>query len=214
MANKKSLSPTIAEDGLLPEAPDSKAFHDFVTEEMKGLYWYGQQQAKWYARLQKAVQHPSFIKLLEEQAIAVNPQAEKIEQVFELLGEKAKGKKSPAFETVIEESTRLMAEMKKRSLLRDTLILLILQKAVLLQLASCDVAILASGKTGNEEIIHLLEENRKASMASTDQLAALAEELKTVNEAAASSPAGKKADSPEVAAVYDSINLTGKTTPQ
>lgn len=81
-----------------------------LIEELKDLYNAEKQLTKAMPKMAKKASSPKLKKAIEKHLEQTKEQVVRLEQVFELLGEKPKGKKCKAMEGLIEEAQELMQE--------------------------------------------------------------------------------------------------------
>lgn len=84
--------------------------HKLLIEELKDLYNAEKQLTKAMPKMAKKASSPKLKKAIEKHLEQTKQQVERLEQVFELLGEKPKSKKCKAMEGLIEEAQELMKE--------------------------------------------------------------------------------------------------------
>lgn len=81
-----------------------------LIEELKDLYNAEKQLTKAMPKMAKKATSPKLKKAIEKHLEQTKEQVVRLEQVFELLGEKPKGKKCKAMEGLVEEAKELMEE--------------------------------------------------------------------------------------------------------
>jgi ferritin-like metal-binding protein YciE len=89
---------------------EMESLQELFVEELRDLYSAEAQLLKAMPRMAKKAQHPELKAAIETHMQETQGQVERLEQVFELLGEKAKGKKCLAMEGLINEAKEHMSE--------------------------------------------------------------------------------------------------------
>jgi ferritin-like metal-binding protein YciE len=85
---------------------------DLFLETLKDIYYAEKQILKALPSMVKKSQTPKLKKALETHRNETLGQVERLEQVFELLGEKPRGKKCDAIEGIIKEAKEHMSEIE------------------------------------------------------------------------------------------------------
>jgi ferritin-like metal-binding protein YciE len=159
----KKASGSKKEDGKLKEF-----FHD----EIKDIYWAEQKLVKTLPKLAKAATsdelRDAFTSHLEETKEHVN----RLEQVFELLGEKAQAKKCDAMEGITEEGASIIEDTEDGTSTRDVALILAGQKAEHYEIATYGGLAQIAKTLGLNDVASLLEttlkEEKKADSALTE----------------------------------------------
>ena len=87
-----------------------KSLHDLYVEELRDLYSAENQLLKALPRMAKAASNGQLKAAFTEHLEVTRKQVERLDQIFEELGVKAKGKKCKAMEGLIEEGKEVLAE--------------------------------------------------------------------------------------------------------
>src|SRR5262245_40661816 len=87
-----------------------ETLHDLLVHELRDLYNAEKQILKAQPKMAKAASNPDLKAGFEQHARETERQVERLEQVFEQLGETVRGKKCEAIEGLIEEGKELMKE--------------------------------------------------------------------------------------------------------
>jgi ferritin-like metal-binding protein YciE len=153
------------EDGKLKEF-----FHD----EIKDIYWAEQKLVKTLPRLAKAATSDelrnAFTSHLEETKEHVN----RLEQVFELLGEKAHAKKCDAMEGITEEGASIIEDTEDGTSTRDVALILAGQKAEHYEIATYGGLAQIAKTLGLNDVASLLEATLKEEKKADSTLTELA----------------------------------------
>lgn len=95
---------------------------DLFVHTLKDVYYAEKQITKALPKMAKKADSAELRKAFEHHLEETNGQIERLEQVFELCGEKAKGEKCPAIEGIIKEAEEMMGDAKDADLLDATMI--------------------------------------------------------------------------------------------
>jgi ferritin-like metal-binding protein YciE len=79
---------------------------EFFVDELRDIYYAEKQIAKTLPKMKKAATSEELKQAFESHLTMTEEQVARLEQVFELLGEKAKGKTCEAIEGIIKEGRR------------------------------------------------------------------------------------------------------------
>jgi ferritin-like metal-binding protein YciE len=83
---------------------------ELLVDELKDIYNAEQQLTKALPRMAKKASHPQLKNAFETHLRETEAQVDRLEQVFEALGEKAKGKTCAAMKGILEEGKEIMGE--------------------------------------------------------------------------------------------------------
>lgn len=86
------------------------SLHDLYVNELKDLYHAEHQIIKTLPKMAEAASSPDLRRAFEEHLEQTRAQAERLEQIFQKLGEPAKGQKCKGMEGIINEGEDLMDE--------------------------------------------------------------------------------------------------------
>ncbi len=153
------------EDGKLKEF-----FHD----EIKDIYWAEQKLVKTLPKLAKAATsdelRDAFTNHLEETKEHVS----RLEQVFELMGEKAQAKKCDAMEGITEEGASIIEDTEDGTSTRDVALILAGQKAEHYEIATYGGLAQIAKTLGLNDVSALLETTLKEEKKADSTLTELA----------------------------------------
>lgn len=90
--------------------PMSKNLHDAFLDELKDAYDGEKQLTRALPKMAKAANHPELAAAFEAHLEETKGQIEKLEQVFELLGEKPRGKHCDGIAGIVEEGKSILEE--------------------------------------------------------------------------------------------------------
>jgi ferritin-like metal-binding protein YciE len=125
--NKKS--------NLLNEA-DGEKLKELFVDGLKDIYWAEQHLAKALVKMAKNTTSEELKSAFELHTAQTTEHAATLEQVFELVGEKAKAKKCAAMEGLIEEANEIIESTDKGTMVRDCGLIMAAQKVEHYEIAS------------------------------------------------------------------------------
>lgn len=97
--------------------PADKDLNELFLDTLKDIYYAEKQILKTLPKMAKAAQSEKLSTALEKHQEETEGQIERLEQIFELLGKPARGKKCDAIEGIIDEGKEIMDEYKGTSAL-------------------------------------------------------------------------------------------------
>jgi len=100
----------------------------FMYDSLKDIYWAEKHLLKAIPRLAKAATNDELIAALEEHLSVTEEQVARLEQVFEIMGKKAQGKKCEAMEGLTKEAESVIEETEDGTATRDVGIIMSAQK--------------------------------------------------------------------------------------
>ncbi|WP_236264242.1 ferritin-like domain-containing protein [Dysgonomonas sp. Marseille-P4677] len=161
---------------------ENSEFHKFFIDELKDIYWAEQHLLEALPKLQKASTSKQLAMAFEKHAKETQKQIKKVEQVFEILGEKAEPKKCEAMEGLLKEADSIIEDTDKDTFTRDAGLILAAQKAEHYEIATYGTLRIFARHMGHEEVEKLLEEILQNEKGTDAYLTKIAED--SVNERA------------------------------
>jgi ferritin-like metal-binding protein YciE len=92
--------------------PREKTLEDLFGDTLKDIYYAEKRILKVLPKMAKAAESPKLRKGFEKHQMQTEGQIERLEQVFEIFGQPARGKKCDAIEGIIAEGDAIMKEFK------------------------------------------------------------------------------------------------------
>jgi len=140
-------------NGNSPESGLRKLFID----ELKDIYWAEKALVKALPKMAKKATSTELVEAIEEHLSVTETQVERLEQVFETLGEKASAKKCDAMAGLIEEAEEIMSEAEE-GVVRDAGIISAAQKVEHYEIASYGTLVSFANTLGESEAAKILEQ--------------------------------------------------------
>jgi ferritin-like metal-binding protein YciE len=149
---------------------------DLFLETLKDIYYAEKQILKALPAMVKKSQTPKLKKLLETHRGETLGQIERLEAVFELLGEKPRGKKCDAIEGIIKEGKEHMTEIKDE-LVRDAGIITSAQAVEHYEICRYGTLVSWAELLGHTKVARLLGQTLKEEKNADALLSGLAESV-------------------------------------
>ncbi|MGH9144744.1 MAG: ferritin-like domain-containing protein [Vicinamibacterales bacterium] len=148
--------------------------HDAFIDELKDSYDAEKQLTKALPKLAKAATSPELRQAFETHLEETRGHVERLEQVFELLDEKAKGKHCDGIAGIIEEGSSVMSEDFDDTTM-DACLIASGQRAEHYEIAAYGTLVTWARAMGHDEAADLLDETLNEEKAADEKLTTLAE---------------------------------------
>jgi ferritin-like metal-binding protein YciE len=172
----------------------ASTLHDAWLDELRDLYNAEKQITKALPRLAKAANNATLADVFESHLQETLGQIERLEQVFKLVGESARGKTCKGMTGILDEGKELMEEDFDEATTDATLIAAA-QKVEHYEIASYGTVIAWAEAMGHDEAATLLQETLDEEEAADEKLTAFAES--GINEQAANVAHGQEDENQE-----------------
>lgn len=190
-AESDAISRNDARDGASSLHNDHKEHHmsanvetmnDLFLDEIRDLYDAEKQLTKALPKMAKASSTPELKTAFEDHLQETQGHVDRLEEIFETLGEKATGKKCAAMTGLVKEGEEIISEMDEGAL-RDAGIIAAAQKVEHYEMSGYGSARTHAMMLGHTEIASRLEETLREEKAADRKLNDIAQTM--VNEEAA-----------------------------
>lgn len=161
----------------------SSEFREFFIDQLKDIYWAEKALHKALPKLMKASTSRKLAMAFDKHTKETEEQIGIVEQVFELMGEKAEAKKCEAMDGLVKEANSVIEDTQKDTYTRDAGLILAAQKAEHYEIASYGTLVIFAKDMGETEVAGLLQKILDNEKATDVSLTKVAEEY--VNERAA-----------------------------
>jgi ferritin-like metal-binding protein YciE len=165
-ASKNKAMPSKEEEGKLKEF-----FHD----EIKDIYWAEKKLVQTLPKLAKAATSEELRTAFTDHLEETKGHVSRLEQVFDLLGEKPQAKKCDAMEGITEEGASVIEDTDEGTATRDVALILAGQKAEHYEIATYGGLAQIAQTLGLDEIASLLESTLDEEKAADEKLTGIAE---------------------------------------
>lgn len=119
-ATKKSTGKEMSEE--------HSKLHSFLKDELKDIYWAEKHLVKTLPKMKKAATNEELQDAFEEHLEQTREHVTRLEEIFELLGEKPQAKKCDAMEGLTKEGEGIIEDTEKGTNTRDVGLILAAQK--------------------------------------------------------------------------------------
>ena len=153
---------------------EASKFHDAFIDELRDTYDAEKQLTKALAKLAKAATAAPLREAFESHLEETRGQIERLEQVFESLDEKVRGKHCDGIAGIIEEGKSIMEENFDDATM-DACLIAAGQRAEHYEMAAYGTLVAWARAMGHDDAADLLQENLDEEKAADEKLSALAE---------------------------------------
>jgi len=161
---------------------ENPEFHEFFVDELKDIYWAEKHLVKALPKMKKAATSPELASAFEKHTAETETHIATLEQVFELLDEKAAAKKCDAMAGLLEEANGIIEDTDAGTMIRDAGLILAAQKVEHYEIATYGGLRTLAATMGRDDVAGLLQQTLDNEKATDEALTTCAESL--VNEQA------------------------------
>src|SRR5690349_23772657 len=155
------------------KAMADKDLNELFLDTLKDIYYAEKQILKALPKMAKAAQSDKLRAAFEKHHDETEVQIERLEQVFELLGKAARGKKCDAIEGILDEGKEIMDEYKGTSAL-DAGLLAAAQAVEHYEISRYGTLKTWAGQLGLKDAVKLLDATLKEEVATDEKLSKVA----------------------------------------
>jgi ferritin-like metal-binding protein YciE len=148
----------------------------YFTDSLKDIYWAEKALTKALPKMQKAATTEELKSAIEEHLGQTQEHVSRLEQVFELMGEKAQAKKCDAMEGLLKEGDSIVEETEDGSMTRDVGIIMAAQKVEHYEIATYGGLVQLATVLGQDEAASILEQTLEEEKQADQGLTAIAED--------------------------------------
>jgi ferritin-like metal-binding protein YciE len=153
---------------------DARNLHDALIDELRDVYDAERQITRALPQLVKTASSPELRSVFESHLEETRTHVARLEEVFELLGEQARGKRCEGVAGILEEGRALMAgEFDANTM--DACIIASAQRVEHYEMAAYGTLIAWAEAMGHDPVVHLLRQTLDEEKAADRLLSALAE---------------------------------------
>jgi ferritin-like metal-binding protein YciE len=132
--------------------------HKFLIDGLKDIYWAENKLLKAIPKMQQEATTVQLEKTLGEHLEITREQIQRLDQVFDMLGIRATGKKCEGMQGLIEEGEDVMDETEEGSVTRDVGIIVSAQKIEHYEIAAYGGLAQLARTMGHDDIAELLDQ--------------------------------------------------------
>lgn len=148
---------------------------ELFTEELRDIYWAEKHLVKALPKLEKATTNEQLAEAFADHLAVTQEQVTRLEQVFELLGEKPRGKKCEAMEGLVNEAESVIEDTEEGTSTRDVALIIAAQKVEHYEIAAYGGLATLAKTLGKNEIKELLGQTLDEEKETDELLTQLAE---------------------------------------
>jgi len=149
--------------------------NDFFLDELRDIYWAEKHIVKALPKFQKAAHSEELANAFADHLAMTEEQVTRLETVFEMLGEKARGKKCEGMEGLVKEGEMIIKETEAGTFTRDAALIVSAQKVEHYEIAAYGSLATLARTLGMEEVAELLGETLEEEKETDELLTQLAE---------------------------------------
>ena len=152
---------------------DIATFDDLFLHQLQDVYYAENQIAKALPKMAAKATAPALKQGFDTHLAETERQITRIEQIFDLLGEKAKAVTCPAIDGIIKEANEVAGEIEDKAVL-DAALIASAQAVEHYEIARYGTMIAWANQLGRSEIAAILKETLDEEYATDDKLTAMA----------------------------------------
>ena len=153
---------------------ENSNFKEFFVDELKDILWAEQHLEKALPKMQTAATSEELASAFEKHTKETEEHIKKVENAFEILGEKAEAKKCDAMDGLLKEADSIISDTEKDTFTRDAGLILAAQKVEHYEIATYGTLRILAKYLKNKEVEKLLSnilQNEKDTDVSLTELA-------------------------------------------
>jgi len=140
----------------LKKGEKGSLLREFFLSEIKDIYWAEKHLTKALPKMAKAATTAVLRTAFEEHLVATNEHISRLEQVFEMLGEKAQAKKCDAMEGIVKEGEGVIEDTEDDTFTRDVGLIVAAQKVEHYEITTYGSLVQLAITLGEQDIADLL----------------------------------------------------------
>ena len=154
---------------------DESLLEEFFIDELKDIYWAEKHLVKTLPKMEKAATTQELKNAFAEHLEVTKEHVSRLEQVFEMLGEKAVAKKCEAMEGITKEGEDIIAETEKGTATRDVGLILAGQKVEHYEIATYGGLAQLAKTLSHNDVAKVLEKTLSEEKEADELLTSVAE---------------------------------------
>ncbi|HEX5551628.1 MAG TPA: ferritin-like domain-containing protein [Chitinophagaceae bacterium] len=148
---------------------------EFFIDELKDIYWAEQHLVKTLEKMAGKATTGELAQAFESHCDETKEHVTRLEQAFEMIGEKAKDKKCDAMAGIIAEGESIVSDTEKDTMTRDVGLIFAGQKAEHYEIATYGGLIRVAKTLGLTDVANLLVQTLNEEKAADEKLTGIAE---------------------------------------
>ena len=167
-ASRKNTTPASKEE-------NQTMLEEFFVSELRDIYWAEKHLTKALPKMEKAATSDELATAFADHLAVTKEQVARLEQVFEMLGEKPRGKKCEGIEGIVKEGESVIEDTLDGSLTRDVALIIAAQKVEHYEIATYGSLAQLAKTIGKNDIANILGEILEEEKEADELLTSLAE---------------------------------------
>ena len=147
----------------------------FFLDELKDIYWAEKHLLKALTKLGKAATTEELQQAFKDHRAATEEHVERLEQVFEMFGNKAQAKKCEAMDGLTKEADSIIEDTEDGSMTRDVGLIMAAQKVEHYEIATYGSLVQLANTMNLPEIAEILEQTLEEEKETDELLTSIAE---------------------------------------
>jgi ferritin-like metal-binding protein YciE len=148
---------------------------ELFIEELQDIYWAEKHLVKALPKMEKASSSEELANAFSEHLAVTQEQVNRLEQVFELLGENPRGKKCEAMEGLVKEAESVIGDTEAGTSTRDVALIIAAQKVEHYEIAAYGGLATLAKTLGKNKVKELLGQTLEEEKETDELLTRLAE---------------------------------------
>ena len=176
MQNTKSKSAVKPQksNGVTAEHKNTQ-LHQFFVDQLKDIYWAEKHLTKALPKMKKAATTSELQQAIEDHLGQTQEHVTRLEQVFELVDQKAQAKKCEAMEGLLKEGDSIVEETEEGSMTRDAGIIMAAQKVEHYEIATYGTLVQLAKVMGHNDVADILQTTLDEEKEADEGLTSIAE---------------------------------------
>jgi ferritin-like metal-binding protein YciE len=155
---------------------DGSMLEEFFVDELKDIYWAEKHLVKTLPKMQKAATTPELQQAFADHLEATKEHVTRLEEVFEMLGEKAVAKKCEAMAGITKEGEDIIDETEKGTATRDVGLILAAQKVEHYEISTYGGLAQLAKTLAHDDVAKVLEKTLSEEKEADELLTSIAED--------------------------------------
>jgi len=156
-ATSSKAGSTTAKGAVKPKSTAAEGLRELFVDSLKDIYWAEKALTKALPKMAKNATSENLIAAIQDHLAVTQQQVTRLEQVFQIVGEKAVAKKCDAMEGLIKEGEGILEETEPGAV-RDAGIIAASQKIEHYEIATYGTLAAFAKTLGEDEAVMLLEQ--------------------------------------------------------
>ena len=157
MATKSSAKTSRKSSTRRKQRVSDSKLKEFFVDTLKDIYWAEKHLTKALPEMQKAVTTPKLQEAIESHLGQTMEHVTRLEQVFEIIGEKPVAKKCEAMEGLTKEADSIVEETEEGTMTRDAAVIMAAQKVEHYEIATYGGLVQYAELLGYDDAANLLQ---------------------------------------------------------